>query len=133
VSALALLRIETSERGTFGRLVIPGGSTLHTLELPWKDNATDISCIPPGIYPLRRRFSPKQEIVLFWIDDVPGRVAAELHIGNLLKDTLGCVLLGLARTATAIERSTEAFHRFMEAMDGVDETTIEITWATGLP
>lgn len=133
MSALALLRIETSERGTFGRLVIPGGSTLHTLELPWKDNAPDISCIPAGTYRLKRRFSAKHGYELFGIEDVPGRTDVELHIGNFLKDTLGCVLLGLGRTATAIERSTEAFHRFMDAMTGIDEIEIDITWAPGLP
>lgn len=132
MTALSLLRIE-SGAAVFGRFVIPGGSTLYTLELPWKDNAPDVSCIPAGTYPLRRRFSPKHGQVLFWIDDVPGRVAAEIHVGNTVKDTLGCVLVGLGQEPGAIVRSKEAFHRFMEAMDGIDETTIDITWAPGLP
>lgn len=46
-----LARFETSDLGTFGEFVMPGRFfSCATVELPWRMNATDISCIPVGIY-----------------------------------------------------------------------------------
>jgi hypothetical protein len=133
VTALTLLRVESNEEEVFGRFAIPGGSILHTLEPPWKDNAPQISCIPAGLYTLRRRFSVKHAMELFGIDGVPDRSDIEIHPGNYPQDTLGCVLPGLARELHAVLRSKEAFARFMDAMKGLTEVPIEVTWAPGLP
>lgn len=129
---LGLLRTDTGP-ATMGRLTIPGGATLYTLELPWKDNADNISCIPAGTYTLRRRFSKKHNCILFGIEGVDGRDDVEIHIGNFVKDTLGCVLVGTGREGWVVTHSADAFDRFMKAMEGIDEALIEITWATDLP
>jgi len=64
-----------------------------TLELPWKDNAVNISCIPPGIYSASKHNSYKHgEVVLF--KDVPDRTYIEIHAGNYTRDIQGCVLVG---------------------------------------
>lgn len=67
---------------------------IYTLELPWKDNKTNISCIPTGKYNCVPYSSEKYQGV-FQIQDVPNRDAILIHIGNYPKDTHGCILPGL--------------------------------------
>ncbi|HKV74593.1 MAG TPA: DUF5675 family protein [Gemmatimonadales bacterium] len=132
MSALALLRTEQNV-GTFGRFVIPDGSTLYSLELPWKNNAPQVSCIPAGHYDLQRRYSNSHHCEVFEIMAVPDRTDVEIHWGNWIKDTLGCVLVGLGRKNDMITDSKAAFDRFMAAMAGVTRAEIDITWVPGLP
>lgn len=98
-----LTRRETSPQGTFGVLHC-GLLVLQTAELPWRDNAPQISCIPAGRYQCRpyssSRFSDVYEAV-----NVPGRTAILIHTGNhagdvkkgLRSDVEGCILVGMSR------------------------------------
>ena len=45
--------------GTNGVLSFNGKEICKTIELPWKNNQKRISCIPEGIYKIRKRFSLK--------------------------------------------------------------------------
>ena len=98
-----LVRKETSVQGTFG--IFSGeGLHFHSAELPWRDNASRVSCIPAGRYICRPYSSPKFPDV-YEVTDVPGRSAILIHSGNFAGDTtkglrsdvLGCILLGLGR------------------------------------
>jgi hypothetical protein len=121
-----------SERGTFGQLFDSERRQLCvTLELPWRNNEHDRSCIPAGTYTLRRRFSPKHQGEVFEVEGVPDRADIELHVGNFVDDSLGCILLGSTFTTFdsgqhGISGSRVAFERFMAAMQGVDVATITI-------
>lgn len=64
-----------------------------TMELPWKDNQKDISCIPVGTYPVELFHSIKFG-KCFKIQGVPGRDAILIHKGNYNRDTHGCILPG---------------------------------------
>lgn len=66
-----------------------------TLELPWKDNERNVSCIPEGEY-LVKKMPPtsKRKYQYFWVQDVPGRDSILWHPGNYTRDILGCVLPG---------------------------------------
>lgn len=80
---------------TAGTLTI-NDLTIHTLERPWLGNATNISCIPPGTYRtdfLPRSTSGKYRRV-YWIRHVDGRGGILIHCGNLVRHTLGCILVG---------------------------------------
>lgn len=67
---------------------------IFTLELPWRDNKDDISCIPVGQYKIIPHHSAKYPDT-FEIVGVPGRDAILIHIGNYPRDTKGCVLVGM--------------------------------------
>lgn len=90
---LDLLRVGQSNRGTFGVLRYGQVPFALTLERPWEENATDISCIPAGRYMCRRvrsgRFGDTYEVC-----DVPGRTNVLFHKGNYVYDTRGCILIG---------------------------------------
>ena len=67
--------------------------TGFTLELPWRDNERQVSCIPPGKYRLKHFHSPKFGRCLE-LQQVPGRDAILIHAGNYNRDTHGCILIG---------------------------------------
>lgn len=86
---------------THGKLSIvdPAGKVLFscfTLELPWKDNKPQISCIPPGQYRLLHRSSPKYANHLHVLD-VPGRSYILIHPANYVSQLRGCIAPGMAR------------------------------------
>jgi hypothetical protein len=65
----------------------------HTAELPWRDNQRNVSCIPPGRYEVKRRWSLKYKS--HWIlKNVPNRSYILIHVGNFMDDTQGCILVG---------------------------------------
>lgn len=86
-------------RGSF-LWVDNGGTTRHTfircLELEWKDNAPQVSCIPPGEYRLAWTLSNRFKRHTWQVMDVPGRSGIRIHLGNFagakLSDSLGCPL-----------------------------------------
>ena len=55
---LELIRTYYPE-GTNGKILAHGSLITYTIELPWKDNLTQVSCIPEGRYELVKRWSPK--------------------------------------------------------------------------
>lgn len=115
---------------TLGRLFIKGKS-FFTLELPWKDNKPSISCIPPGIYKFKKRFSPNKEMVVIELEDVEGRTYIQIHIGNRTSQIEGCILPGLAIKdynddgIPDVVSSEEAFTKIMELAP--ENGTIKIT------
>lgn len=66
----------------------------RTLELPWRDNQKNISCIPPGVYKVVYTFSPKFIKYTYEIKSVPNRSGIRIHSGNFFFDIAGCILLG---------------------------------------
>lgn len=64
-----------------------------TLELPWRNNERQRSCIPVGTYEVVPRTSPKFA-KHYHIKDVPNRDWILIHTGNYHTQILGCVLVG---------------------------------------
>lgn len=64
-----------------------------TLELPYKDNAQNISCIPSGTYEYFKRQSPTNGSVLE-LRNVVNRSFIQVHKGNYTSDVVGCILVG---------------------------------------
>ena len=84
---LVLKRISNTPNGTPGVLLgtddWPIGVSLE-LQQP---------IVPEGEYFCSPYFSPAHQHNCFLINDVPGHSGVEIHWGNDLKDTLGCVLI----------------------------------------
>lgn len=77
--------------GTNGELFLDGNKVCSTIELPWKDNQPQVSCIPEGRYALRKRYSPKLKHHLL-VTGVAGRQWILLHAANdALKELKGCI------------------------------------------
>lgn len=121
-----IARLSASDQGTKGLLVLPG-FYCRTLELPWRDNAQRISCIPAGTYTLH--FAPSRLGKVYRFDSVPGRSGVLIHWGNLAGDVSkgwkshveGCVILGAwegkigGQEALMLSQPTiRAFHSYMQ-------------------
>ena len=129
---LLLHRLSQTAYATFGTLSDGENRQLCvTLERPWVSNEHDISCIPAGTYPLVRYHSPKRGYDVWLLDDVPNRDAIEIHIGNVPKDTDGCILVGSHFGETikgyGIIESKKAFDLLMQRTAGESDGSITIT------
>ena len=90
---ITLKRLSDDSVQTLGILTNVTGKVYQTLELAWKKNAKQISCIPKGIYKVRKRTSAKYG-EHFHILNVPNRDFVLIHHGNYHTDILGCILVG---------------------------------------
>ena len=87
---LELIRTYYPE-GTNGRILKHGSLITYTIELPWKDNLTQVSCIPEGRYELVKRWSPKFNRHL-QVMNVSQRENILIHPANDAKHELkGCI------------------------------------------
>lgn len=123
---LTLIRVAQTAQYTFGRIEDPEHRVLCvTLEEPWRDNANGISCIPAGKYHGWKRLSPKRGYVVPELKDVPDRTNVQIHCGNTLEDTLGCILVGTDYAAKGtIGGSKAAFEKLMAVLE--DEFTLTV-------
>jgi len=77
---------------TIGRLEY-GDFHCFTLELPWKDNEINVSCIWSGEYDAIKYDSPSKGDVIL-LKGVRGRSFIEIHSGNYTRQIKGCILVG---------------------------------------
>lgn len=68
-----------------------------TLELAWKNNAQQVSCIPAGMYKIKKRYSEKHKNH-FHVLDVPGREMILIHPANYVRQLQGCIAPGSLHT-----------------------------------
>ena len=77
--------------GCNGKLECEGKLICYTIELPWKNNETKVSCIPEGKYFIRKRYSKKFKWHLE-IADVKNRSLILFHPANNARSQLnGCI------------------------------------------
>lgn len=88
-----LTRISSGAEGTFGNLITDNGMSLVTLELPWQNDAPNISCIPPGNYLVKWTSHPLHGWV-YQVENVLGRSAILIHSANIPEQLLGCIAVG---------------------------------------
>lgn len=125
-----LLRIENTETETVGLVIIAKRIQCYSLELPWKDNLPDISCIPCGKYKAFKKNSK------FYIYDVPNRSGIIFgHAGNRVRDSKGCILLGenviwmdmdSEKRLRVLVRSLPACAAFTHRLNDINELLINI-------
>ena len=78
-------------KGTNGTLYTNGEKVCHTIELPWKENLPQRSCIPEGRYELQWRWSARFKHHLL-VTGVPNRSLILVHPANDAQQELrGCI------------------------------------------
>lgn len=115
---LAVERKLSSNNCTMGYLVANGEVICYTLELPWKDNLNNISCIPVGSYKGILRYD-KKDGWRIQLENVPNRTGVQIHMGNYTTQIEGCILVGtdakienctVLNSLTAYAKLKEAFY-----------------------
>ena len=97
---ITLRRVWRDERSTLGIIKIVGLESeppFFSMELPWKDNALRVSCIPDGNYPWEKWYSPtfKREVIRLRDESVMPRSAILCHVANEPTEILGCIAPGM--------------------------------------
>jgi hypothetical protein len=133
---LVLLRVGSSEQGTFGVLRHGQVPFALTLEDPWNDNQVRLSCIPAGHYVCQGVLSPKFGMT-YEVKDVPGRSHILFHAGNTIEDTQGCILVGEEFAGTWMEpilaHSKRGFAELLSYLDGLSRFGLTIKDSPPVP
>jgi hypothetical protein len=137
---LVLQRHQFIPDGIFGSLVSPDNIVAVTLEHAYqmgdatKPGVLYYPKVPPGIYKcvrgMHRLENMKSDFETFEVTDVPGHTGILFHIGNFLRDSRGCILLGSAMiddgNGYMISGSKIAFQKFMNLQQRVDSFHLTI-------
>lgn len=94
---ITITRTKYSDKQVTGQLEAFNGSKTFkcfSLELPWKNNASNISCIPTGTYKVKYTFSPRFLKYTYEILGVKGRSGIRIHSANFVSQLNGCIALG---------------------------------------
>ena len=139
---LTLIRCCYTPKGTFGTVVLDEYPICLMLERPLFFGLNglttpNISCVPAGLYNIRltqRHPTRTDGYEVFELLDVEGgnRTHIQIHIGNYIDDSLGCLLPCESWSRTSGGRvmglsSGVAFRRFMELVKKEGVTEILIT------
>lgn len=120
-------RFAYSPHGTFGLMKLEGFEC-YTVERPWLDNRPRESCIPEGDYEVVEAHFyaggyPCPEIL-----DVPGRSLIKIHVGNTMRNVVGCLAvgedIGYVDGLWAVTRSRDTFQLLMQAIELPDTIRI---------
>ena len=105
----------------------------ETLELPWKDNQRQISCIPNGVYHVKHRHSQRFSHHLH-LYDVENREFILIHPGNTTSDIRGCIVPGTRRGTLsgmpAVLESKKAQEKIMNIASNYEEMQL---WILSVP
>jgi hypothetical protein len=123
---LELVRFAYLEDCTLGRLTLPGGVQLATIERPWVPNPLgaggklSTSCVPDGLYTLQPYDSPKHGPTWCLVNDslgvhfdkrpeeLVGRTMIQLHVANRAAELEGCIAPGMKTAGHAVAESAIA-------------------------
>ena len=99
--------------------------SLWTLECPWRENQVFTSCVPDGSYPLIAFESP-QHPDCWVLTPVPGRTGILIHVGNKVKDTQGCILIGQDQEPGAVWSSKDALRQLNYVLNRNEQHVIAL-------
>lgn len=131
-----LQRFDTGDYGTSGVLIIPGLSVC-TIELPWRNNERNISCVFPDVYHCIP-YTHLSRGLVYLLENKHDRTDVMIHIGNYAgditrhrrSDSQGCILPGLYHgqigkpSQYAVVNSTTAMNRLRSAIGKTQFTLI---------
>jgi hypothetical protein len=135
----ATLQRFSQDKVTFGKLHLEGidHPDIYTIELPWKDNYPNISCIPAGLYSCIPHESEKYPNT-YEVTFVPGRTAILIHSGNFAcevnlsnahynSDTRGCIIVGFGiQEETPMVTRSKAALKYLQETFGKKNFSLEV-------
>jgi len=103
-----------------------------TMERPWLGNEPFKSCVPEGVYFANRikDSSKTNGRETFELENVEGRTDIQIHPGNFVDETEGCILPGqppqVIQGKYGVPSSSNTFDELMKFLDGVDRIKVII-------
>lgn len=132
MTKLLLVRDESNDTCTLGKLYIDGVFECHTLEdvdRRLEDGGKKIigqTAIPRGLYKVVIAWSPRFDRALPRLLNVPQFEGILIHSGNCAADTHGCILVGLGRSGNTLNHSRRAFDILFAKLDHERDISIEV-------
>lgn len=138
---ITIFRQYPGDKCTSGYLAINGEIIVYTLERTFIGNINNISSIPVGIYKAFLRYDKKDK----WrieLTGVKGREGIQIHIGNWVDNSKGCLLVGeklgpdlcsfeKGTSGSAYEKLKKAFYNSKKEQDFPEqEITVDIKGET---
>lgn len=118
---ITIIRVAESPISIFSELYIQKSLISLAMELPWKQNQSNVSAIPEGEYSAFLRQDKDRDLgFTIELKNVPNRLAVQIHVGNVPADTNGCILVGQAATVAKnfIKDSKAAIAKLKETFYG---------------
>ncbi len=148
IPKLVISREASQPEGTFSRGVLDDDLSWDFVELPWKGNAPEVSCVPAGVYHARLTHSQHFGRTVYLLEGVPNRAFIEIHPANwggdkdagFHSDLRGCCAPGTARgllvtpggkLQEAVLHSGLALDQLIEAAG--ESMSIEFKWTGDSP
>jgi len=117
---LSVIPDTETEKSTISRLLVDGVIECYVLEPP--------DHIPAGVYEIKLEHSERFGRVMPFLQNVPGHTAIEIHYGNTVANTRGCLLVGVTKGADFVGESGVAFAcLFAKLEKSTSPISIEIT------
>ena len=131
-----IFRVWRDDQSTLGVLTAQGlDGPLYTLELPWRDNALRVSCVPEGTFHYSKWDSPHfgREVIRLDDGDVMPRSAILCHVANRPSELLGCIAPGLrhkkwGNEVWGVASSGDPLDAIMAAVPDMGTICIEGIW-----
>ncbi|WP_051412154.1 DUF5675 family protein [Halonatronum saccharophilum] len=121
-------RTEMTNESTMGMLKVDGDLVGYTLELPWEDNKRRKSCILAGQYKafIRDKSTSRWNYNVIQLRNVPNRNAIQIHRGNKISHTKGCILIGKTKGDNVVWQSKAAMDELMDKVKGCNKIIVKI-------
>lgn len=130
---LKLIRENYYEDRTIGRVFINNvffGFSLEDTVRPKNIKIREKTAIHEGVFLLKIKKSPSKNEERIYIENVPNFVGIQIHSGNDVNDTSGCILIGKKReyksSKSRIYRSKEAIDELFNIVKIAENAYIEI-------
>ena len=129
---MTLQRDPFSPKGTTGALHMAGTPFCWTLERPDAQFNPEWSCIPAGRYRVVIYDSPHFGRPMPLLVDVPGRAGIEMHWGDFVENSEGCILVGSAKSTQddgtlCIWNTRDTFEKLFEQVSAAQADECWIT------
>jgi len=127
---IEIKRFYASENCTLSKIYVNKVLQVVGLEPPLMLNSLKVfgkSAMPTGSYKLKWSPSVKFGCLMPFIVNVPKFMAIMFHAGNTVKDTRGCVVIGLKYDGETVLKSRAACELFFPLLDGMDDADVIVS------
>ena len=103
---------------TAGKMYVDDWYFADTLEpktIDWsnEENTLGKTAIPEGTYKVEMRYSTKFKTQMPFLQNVPHFEGIMLHVGNSVRDSRGCILVGTRTFPSVLTHSRDAVNRLI--------------------
>lgn len=117
---------------TAGKMYVDGRHFADTLEpraIDWSKEEKTLgkTAIPEGTYKVEMRYSTKFKTQMPFVQNVPHFDGIMLHVGNSVRDSRGCILIGTRTYPSVLTHSRDAVNRLILLMEEHKGESVTLT------